>query len=174
MARDEADKALSDLAWSHISAEEYDHAETAVRRRLAIADPQDYQLRWELFGLLASILNSLSRPAEANEMLRESFVCAQKVGPMYDGIAMSRYMIANQALIYGDPADALVEVGAIPAGQGHIESLLHSVAAQALWKLNRIDESRLAAHAAIATSPTNEDRADLAIVLEHILGRTDL
>ena len=174
MARDASDKQLSELAWKHIASEEYDKAEAAIRQRIAIADPDDSQLRWELFGLLASTLNSLARHAEATAMLRESLVCARKVGPTYSGVQISRYMLANQALVHGDLADALAEASPIPDGQGHVECLLHSVAAQALWKLNRGDESRQAARRAIAASPTDERRSELAIDLEHILGTKDL
>ena len=169
MARDPTDKSLSELAWKHIAAKEYGAAETTIRQRIAIADPENSRLRWELFGLLASTLNSLARHAEATAMLRESLDCARKVGPTYSGIQTSRYMLANQQLVHGDPAEALAEAIPIPDGQGHVECLLHSVVAQALWKLNRGDESRQAAQRAIAASPTDERRSALAIDLEHIL-----
>jgi len=64
MAGDASDKALTELAWKHIGADEYDKAETIVRQRIAIAAPEDCRFRCELFGLLASILNSLSRHAK--------------------------------------------------------------------------------------------------------------
>jgi len=174
MARNPTDTALSELAWKYIAAEEYDQAETAIRQRIALAEPEDSRLRWELFGLLASTLNSLARHAEATAMLRESLSSARRVGPTYSGIQVSRYMLADQELAYGDPADALAEAIPIPDGQGHVECLLHSVAAQALWKLSRGDESRQAARRAIAASPTDERRAELAIDLAHILGTEGL
>jgi tetratricopeptide (TPR) repeat protein len=174
MARDATDKALSESAWKHIAAEEYGEAETAIRQRIAIADSEDFLLRWELFGLLASTLNSLARHDEATAMLRESLAYARKVGPSYSGIQISRYMLANQALVRGDPAQALTEALPIPEGQGHVECLLHSVAAHALWKLNRGDESRQAAQRAIAASPTDERRSELTIDLAHVLGTEDM
>jgi hypothetical protein len=173
MARDASDKQLSEFAWKHIAAEEYDKAEAAIRQRIAIADPKDSRLLWELYGLLASTLNSLARHAEATAILRESLGYARRVGPTYSGIQVSRYMLANQELVHGDPADALAEALPIPDGSGHVECLLHSVAAEALRKLNRGDESRQAAHRALAASPTDERRSELAIDLAHILETDD-
>lgn len=173
MARDASDKQLSELAWRHIAAEEYDKAEAAIRQRIAIADPMDLRLQWELYGVLASTLNSLARHAEATAILRESLVYARRVGPTYSGIQVSRYMLANQELLHGDPSDALAEAIPIPDGPGHVECLLHSVAAEALWKLNRGDESRQAAQRALAASPTDERRSELAVDLAHILGTDD-
>lgn len=171
MARDASDKQLSELAWKHIAAEEYEKAEAAIRQRIAIADPKDFRLRWELYGLLASTLNSLARHAEATAMLRESLGYARKVGPTYSGI--SRYMLADQELLHGDPSAALAEAIPVPDGPGHVECLLHSGVAEALWKLNRGDESRQAAQRALAASPTDERRSELAIDLAHILGTDD-
>jgi len=170
MARDTSDKQLSELAWKHIAAEEYEKAEAAIRQRIAIADPKDFRLRWELYGQLASTLNSLARHAEATAILRESLGYARRVGPTYSGIQVSRYMLANQELLHGDPSDALAEAIPVPDGPGHVECLLHSVVAEALWKLNRGDESRRAAQRALAASPTDERRSELAIGLAHILG----
>jgi tetratricopeptide (TPR) repeat protein len=170
MSQDESDQGLSELAWKHIAAEEYEKAEETIRRRIAIADPKDAMRLWHLCGLLASTLNSLSRPDEAMDMLRESLTHARVLGPNATEVGVARCMLANQALIYGDPRDALAETTAIPEGSGHIQCLLHSVAAQALWKLERRDESRQAARSAINSAPTDARRAQLAAELEHILG----
>ena len=57
----------------------------------------------------------------------------------------------------------------IPEGAGHIQCLMHSVVAHALWKVARHEEARSAAQRAIDTSPTDDRRSDLAAELRYIL-----
>jgi hypothetical protein len=52
---------------------------------------------------------------------------------------------------------------------GHVQCLLHAVAAQALWKLQRREEARTAAHDAIAACPTDDRRMQLSDELGYIL-----
>ena len=82
---------------------------------------------------------------------------------------MTDCMLANQLLLYRDPAEALAETQPVPPGCGHVQCLLHSVAAQALWKLHRFDESRAAAVNAMASSPTEERRLEMAETLGGIV-----
>jgi hypothetical protein len=78
-------------------------------------------------------------------------------------------MLANQHLWFGNPTDALSEATPVPDGIGHTECLLHSVAAQALWKLGRHVEAQRSARFALAASPTDKRRADLTEELAQIL-----
>ncbi len=81
---------------------------------------------------------------------------------------MNRTESDKALLNFGDPLEALAET--IPAfgGQGHVECLLHSVAARALWKLGRLAEARQAAAEALAAAPNDERRSDLSSELEHM------
>jgi len=78
-------------------------------------------------------------------------------------------MLANQYLIFGDPANALAEAMPIPEGVGHVECLLLSIVAQALWKLDRRAEAQTAAESALAAAPTDERLTELRGQLAHVL-----
>jgi len=82
-------------------------AEPLVRQCIAAADPTDHSLLWHLHGWLASVLNSLSRRHEANLALRESLRHARAIGPDAHEIDVARYLLANQELLFGDPADSV-------------------------------------------------------------------
>ena len=164
-----SEKALYRVAWKHIDAEEFSQAETVLRQVIDLADPADPLRFWELSGLLASVLNSLSRSDEATEMLRRALSEALRASPSNSAVGVARYMLANQYLIYRDPRDALAEAVPVPAGGGQIQCLLHSIAAQALWKLGRHNEAQSAAKLAIDAAPTDERRADLTRDLRDIL-----
>jgi hypothetical protein len=60
-------------------------------------------------------------------------------------------------------------VNPIPAGGGHVQCLLHAVAAEALWKLARREEARVSAQSAIAACPTDDRRSELNEQLSYIL-----
>jgi hypothetical protein len=169
MREADPDTRLRDAMWEHIRAERFADFESVVRRRIAIADPHDHQHRYHLFDLLGSALNGLARHDEATIALRESLAHAMAIGPNAGEIGPARYALANQALIFGDPNHALAETHPTPEGQGHVQSLLHSVAAQALWKLDRRAEARLAAEASVNAAPTPDTRSDLTARLGHIL-----
>jgi hypothetical protein len=169
MHEEDPDKRLRDAMCDHIRAERFADVESVVRRRIALADPNDHQLRYHLFDLLAGALNKLSRHEEAVTALRESLACALAIGPNAGEIGPARYALANQALIFGDPTDALAEAHPIPEGIGHVQCLLHSVTAQALWKLDRSAEAQLAAAASINAAPTPDRRSDVTEQLGHIL-----
>ena len=83
---------------------------------------------------------------------------------------VSRYMLGNQYLLFGDARDALETVEPVPEGVGHLQCLLHSVAAEALWKVEERDEARTRARIAIDASPNDERRAEVSQQLAHILG----
>jgi len=169
MGDNEPQKELYRRAWKHIDAHEFAEAETALRQLVEITDPGDSIQLWQLHGLLASVLNSLSRTAEGTDMCRRALAEARRAGDSHSAVGPARYMLANQYLLFGDPRDALAEAEPVPAGVGHIQCLLHSVAAQALWKLGRRDEARVAARQAMDTSPTAERRADMTRDLAHLL-----
>jgi tetratricopeptide (TPR) repeat protein len=63
----------------------------------------------------------------------------------------------------------LAQARPAPPGVGYTQCLLHSAAAQSLWKLERRDESRIAAQQALEASPTPERRAELTQELASIL-----
>jgi tetratricopeptide (TPR) repeat protein len=170
MGDDESPKELYRRAWKHIDAQEFAEAETPLRRLIDSTDPDDPMRLWELHGLLAGVLNSLSRTAEGTDMYRRALAEARRGGDDRSAVGPARYMLANQYLLFGDPRDALAEATPVPAGAGHVQCLLHSIAAQALWKLGRRDEARVAAQQAMDTSPTEDRRADTTRDLAHILG----
>jgi tetratricopeptide (TPR) repeat protein len=168
MESNKSSQTLYDLAWEHIREKRFDQAEPLLRTVIDGVDPGDSERLWSMFGLLASVLNSLSRFAEGTEMYRRQLAEARK-GVDKTAVEVARYMLANQFLIHGDPAEALAETQPIPAGCGHVQCLLHSVAAQALWKLHRPEESRAAALNAITSSPTDERRLEMTETLGHIV-----
>jgi tetratricopeptide (TPR) repeat protein len=169
MEKDEANEDLNSAAWAHVSAGRFAEAEIAFRRLLDQLGSEDPLRRWNLLGTLAGILNSLGRPDEGTDAYRAALAEVRRLGPTRSEVAVARYMLANQFLIFGDPHEALREVEPIPPGAGHVQCLLRSVAAQALWKLDRRDEARDAARVAMDAAPTDERRASLKEELEDIL-----
>jgi tetratricopeptide (TPR) repeat protein len=167
---DESSKALNALAWKHISAKEFQEAEKVIRRLIEEADRGDAERMFHLFGLLASVLNSLQRFEEATQMLSLSLAEARKIRTSTAAVDAARYFLAYQYLLYGDPNQALAETQPVPSGVGHAQCLLHSVAAQALWKLSRHDEAVVSARHAIEAAPTEERRSELSVELAAILG----
>jgi hypothetical protein len=167
---DDSSKSLNALVWKHISAREFEQAENIIRRLIEEVDRGDPDRMYFLFGLLASVLNSLQRFEEATQMLRLSLAEAKRIRTSTAAVDAARYLLAYQYLLYGDPNQALVEAEPLPSGIGHSQCLLHSVAAQALWKLPRHDEAVLAARHAIEAAPTEERRSKLSLELAAILG----
>jgi tetratricopeptide (TPR) repeat protein len=167
---DDRDEALKALTWKHISAKEFEQAENVVRRRIEEADRGEPGRMYFLFGLLGSVLNSLQRFDEATEMLRLSLAEAKKITTSAAAVGVARYFLAYQYLLYGDPKQALAEAQPVPPGVGHSQCLLHSVSAQALWKLSRHDEAVAAARHAIEAAPTEDARSELLVDLAAILG----
>src|SRR5688572_21089768 len=106
MSDDGQETTSTERAWQHIAAQRFDEAEPLVREGISAADPAAHSLLWHLFGLLASVLNSLRRRDEAHLMLRESLTQARAIGPDAKEIDVARYMLANHALLFGDPAEA--------------------------------------------------------------------
>ncbi len=170
MGEDESPKELYRRAWKYIDAQEFAEAEPPLRRLIDATDPSDPIRLWELHGLLAGVLNSLSRTAEGTDLYRRALAEARRAGDDHSAVGPARYMLANQYLLFGDPRDALAEAEPVPTGVGHIQCLLHSIAAQSLWKLGRRDDAQVAAQQAMDMSPTAERRADMTRDLAHILG----
>jgi tetratricopeptide (TPR) repeat protein len=170
MGDDESPKELLRRAWKHIDAQEFAKAEPPLRRLINVTDPGDPIRLWELHGLLAGVLNSLSRTAEGTDMYRRALAEARRAGVSHSAVGPARYMLANQYLLFGDPREALAAAEPVPPGVGHIQCLLHSITAQALWKLGRRDEAQVAAQRAMDTPPTAERSADMTRDLAHILG----
>jgi predicted RNA polymerase sigma factor len=169
MRYDERQKELEDRAWKHIAVREFAEAETALRQLIDTIDADDAERLWHLHAVLAGVLNGLSRAAEGTDMYRRALAEARRLGDTHFAVGHARYTLANQYLTFGDPRDALAETDPVPAGSGHIQSLLHAVSAQALWKLDRRDEARLAAQRSIDTSPHEEWRVNMTRDLAHIL-----
>jgi hypothetical protein len=126
MAEGEDLESLEAAMWAHIAAERFVEAEIAVRRLLKRTDPEDRLRRWNLIGIQAGVLNSLSRPNDATQAFREALTEATRAGATRPEVQVSRYMLANQHLLYGDPMEALAEAEPIPSGTGHTQCLLHS------------------------------------------------
>jgi len=153
----------------HMEGQEFGEAETVLRQLLDIADPRDSLQLWQHLFLLAGVLNSLSRTEEGTDTYRRALAEARRAGEANSAVGPARYMLANQYLLFGDPRDALAETDPIPAGVGHVQCLLHSIAAQALWKLDRRAEAEVAARQAMDACPTEERREDMIRDLAHIL-----
>ncbi len=162
-------QAAADLAWEHIAAGRFGEAEPLIRECIARADQADNALLWHLLGWLASVLNGLSRHGDATATLQQAPVHARAIGPDAAEVGAVRYMLANQELLFGEPAGALGHTNPIPDGAGEVQCLLHSIAAQALWKLSRLDEARLTAKRALDTAPTSDRRGAIADDLADIL-----
>lgn len=163
---------LDTAVWAHIEAERFDQAEVALRKLIDVVDPED-ALRLNMFlGLLGGVLNRLGRADEGTEMYRRALSESRRLGPSRPEVGAARYMLANQYLLYGDPALALAETEPVPRGSGHVQCLLHAVAAEALWKLGRHDDARTAARNGISASPTDDRRAQLSEQLGYILDST--
>jgi hypothetical protein len=141
--------------WGHIRADRFAEAAAALRELIARSGPEDHRNLWRLFGPRASTLNSHERHGEATEALRCALAHAYHLST--SATNASRYMLGNQHLHFGKPEDALEIVEPLPSGVGHAECLLHAVAAEALWALDRHGE---AFHAAgNVFSATDEDHA---------------
>jgi predicted Zn-dependent protease len=161
--------ALFRRAWAHIDAKEYAEAEGLIRRVIELTPPNDSLRLWELNGLLATIMNSLGRPAEATERFERALSQAVRARPGHTAIEVARYMLANQYLLHGAPGDALAQVELATGIEGHTGALLQGIAARALWKLERRDEARAAAARALDAAPTCARRDALAVDLDEIL-----
>ena len=160
MSDEEPQRTLFRRAWQHIDQREFAQAETVLRDLIDVTDSGDPIRLWELYGLLAGVLNSLSRPSEGTEMYRRALAEALRAGDASGAVGPARFMLANQYLLFGDPRDALAEAEPVPNGVGHVQCLLHSIAAQALSKLGRSDEARAAARRAMDAAPTAARRTD--------------
>ena len=160
---------LRKVTSAHIAARRFGEAEVTARELLAIIDPNDASRLWEIYGLLASVLNSLSRPQEATLALERALQEARRIGADRSEVGVARYMLSNQHLIFGYPKDALAIAKPVPAGAGHVQCLLLAVVAQALWKMSRHDGAREAARNALACSPTEDRTAALTDELREIL-----
>jgi len=167
---DEAQKALNRTVWEHIDAKRFEQAEPALRQLIELVDPEDHELRWHLLGMLGSVCNSQEHFDEGTDAYRRSLEESRRLGASAPEVHVARYVLANQYLLFGDPRDALEVIEVIPAGIGHTQSLLHGVVAEALWKLDRRDEARVAARRAIETAPTDDRRAAASAHLDFILG----
>jgi len=168
MADDESRPVLDEAALADLASDKFEQAEAALRNLIARVDSEDVARRWYLFSVLGGVLNMLDRPAEGTEMYRRSLVEARRLGPSRE-VEVATYALANQHLIFGDPEDALAEATPAPAGKGHTQCLLHAVAAEALWKLNRHDQARVSAQSAITACPTDERRVQMSEQLAYIL-----
>lgn len=162
-------RAIYDQAWAHIDREEFIQAEEALRLLLDGLNPDDSLRIWEVAGLLASVLNSLSRPDDATEMYRRALSAARQAGDDHPAVGPAQYFLANQHLIHGDPRDALTEANPVPVGTGPVQCLLHSVTAQAFWKLGQRGEAQAAAQRAVTAASTDERRKEILQDLDHIL-----
>lgn len=156
-------------AWAHIHAERFDEAEAVVCALVERSDPGDHQNLWHLFGLLGSILNSLGRNRDATSALETALAQARQISNSATTVDVSRFMLGNQYLLFGNPQDALGIVQPIPPGAGHLQCLLSSVAAEAMWALARHDDAREAARNAVAAAPTDKRRAAIISALAYIL-----
>jgi hypothetical protein len=170
MADDQSRRRLSKSAREHIDSENFEQAEIALRTLLDEIDPDDHISRWIELIALAGTLNMLDRADEGTEVYRQVLAEAQQMFPQAPQLDVSRYMLGNQYLLFGDPRDALKTVNPIPDGSGHVQCLMHAVAAQALWKLERRDEACASAKSAMVACPTDDRRAQLSEELSDILG----
>ena len=170
MEWDDKNSALNEEAWKHISAGEYEQAEKILRRLHERTDPGDAHRMFYLYGLLASVLNSLQRFDKATEMIRQQLSEAKRITTSNAAVDAARYFLSYQFLLHGAPEQALAEADPVPEGVGHAQCLLHSVTAQALWKLSRHEDAVVAARHAIAAAPTEERRSELLVELAAIFG----
>lgn len=155
----------------HISAGRFAEAESAIRELIAHTDPHDSKKLLHLFGLQGSILNSLGRHDDATSALREALNQALRSGHATFEASFQRYLLANQHVNFGTPAQALTVVGRVPPGVGHVQCLLHTTVARALWALSRPEEARKVAADALAAAPTDERRSEAAPNLAQYLRR---
>ena len=160
-------KKLTAAVWMLIGEERYEEAEGALRQVIDRVGAGESRRLASLFGALGGVLNSLGRPEEATAMLRRALLEAQQAAG--GGVVIARYELARQLLAYGDPEEVLRLVYPIPEGSGHVQSELHAVAAQALWKVDYRKDARLAAQDAIVAATTGEMRSALTVELRTIL-----
>lgn len=158
---------LEDSAWAHIEAERFAEAEVLLRQAIAQSD-EAHEL-WHLFAMLAGVLNELGRPADGTAAYRQALAEARSMGPDRLEVGACRYMLANQCLIYGDPAEALAEALPVSKGGGHVQCLLHAVAAHALWKQGQRSEAQSAARRALDACPTEARTTEIGEQLAYVL-----
>ena len=108
---------LDTAVWAHIEAERFGQAEIALRELIDLIAQDALRLHM-FFGLLGGVLNRLDRADEGTEMYRRALIESRRPPAHRDRkVGAARYMLANQYLLYGDPALALAETRAGPAGQ---------------------------------------------------------
>jgi tetratricopeptide (TPR) repeat protein len=171
MGSDERFRKLNELAWEHIRAKDFARAEQVLRGLLeeTSGEATEPDRRWYLIGLLADVLGSLERFDESVDMRRRALSAARACRYPESAQRASQYMLAHYLLWHGAFLEACCEAAPLPAGKGHVQSLLHSVVAQGLWKLSRYEESAKAARRAIESCPTSDRRVELSRELGHIL-----
>src|SRR5262249_8508058 len=96
MGDNESPKEIFRRAWKHIDAQQFGEAEIALRQVIALTDESDPIRLWELHGLLAGVLNSLSRTDEGTDMYRRALADARRAGDDHSAVGPARYMLANQ------------------------------------------------------------------------------
>jgi tetratricopeptide (TPR) repeat protein len=138
----------------------------AVRGLIDDVDENSHGRLCYLFGLLGSILNSLGRHDEATSALRQAM--AHELQFSRPEVSVHRYFLASQYLNFGDPEQALAVIDVVPPGVGHVQCLLQTTAAKALWALGRTDDARKAAAEALAAAPVDE-RSEIVSELREML-----
>jgi hypothetical protein len=158
--------------WVHIANGDFGRAEMVVLQLIAQTDSRDALALWHLFGLLASVLQSLNRSDEAARMHRHALSEALRAADGRDTIevAIARYMLGKDLLLQGYAEDALIEVEFASARGGPCQHLLCAVAAEALWRLDRPEDSRAAAARALTSAPSDAEGWFIGQQLGYILG----
>jgi len=151
-------------ALEFVDANQFDDAVTFLRQEIgnAYLDRSDTA---DLLGLLGGVLSKLGRMDEATVAFREAVGEASASAP--NGrplqVSIARYMLADHLLSSGDATGALAEAsGALrDDDEGGAHAMLHAVSAEALRKLGRDADARVAAAAALAGATSEQGRESM-------------
>ena len=141
------------------------------REALEYVDPGHWGLEG-YHGEFAAILAALDRDDEARAQYELSLAAARRNDgdEQSPGILIARYFLAEHLLKMNLPSEALAVIEPVSFVGSKQDCALLTVQAKALWGLNRCEESRQAAAAAIAAASSEEIRERVRGILASIIG----
>jgi len=147
-----------------------EEAVTLYREALDHVDPGHWGLDG-YHGEFAAVLATLGRDDEAREQYELSLAAAQRNDgdEQSPGALIARYFLSEHLLKMNAPKEALAVIEPVSFVGSTQDCALLTVQARALWGLNRREESRLAAEAAIAAASSDEVRERVREILASII-----
>jgi tetratricopeptide (TPR) repeat protein len=148
-----------------------EEAAECYREALPLLDLDHY---WTptVYGEYASVLASLGRSDEARLQSQKHLEVELRLDPsgLSPSVVIARYFLAQHAILCGDPAGALEALKPSADTSGKLAPAVNAVRAEALSALGRREEAIGAAHLALSSSRTKEQRGRIRERLRETLG----